>query len=81
MMSGIPVSTSLAVRPRDSFTPNICVQDFDTAKGRGTVLVDPFRESLYKMPKESPGPIQILSYPWVYTKKLDTNKGNIESCC
>ena len=79
MMSGIPVSISLNLRPRDSFAPNVCMQDFDTAKGRGKVLVDPFRESLYQTPKKSPGPMQILSYPWVYTKKLNVNKGKFES--
>ena len=51
------------------------MQDFDTAKGRGDLLVDPFRASLYKTPTMSPGPMQILSYPWVYTKKLSAYKG------
>lgn len=55
------------------------IPDFDTAKGRGDLLVDPFRASLYKTPTMSPGPVQILSYPWVYTKKLNAYKDDYSS--
>ena len=94
MMSGIPVCTTHSSNsdppphtphiPYPRYAPThahtiLYHQDFDTAKGRGDILVDPFRAALYKTPDMSPGPVQILSYPWVYTKKLNAYKGGLHT--